>query len=143
MWYGLHINKEPTGSSVSYWYNESAHLNSAYRQLARHVVHTTGIQTHLSRNPKEGRECGKKIKLNLQPNCRVYQVPYSGSGRYAETFEGHVRRPEERQVLSKCSKARDELQYLMDVNQSISQVMAKTMQHVRFCLYFHSKHSTG
>ena len=40
---------------------------------------------------------------------------------------------------SEVSTATDELQYLMDLNYSICQAIAKTMEHLNDCVCFHGK----
>ena len=135
-WYGLFTDQKPgpaTRDSITAWSTDSSKLNSSYSRIAR----AAGIAatpppsrqiTHdnLRRWEKSAREastycnqaagfnrCLLKVQENMNSQLRAIRTDLSKG-----------------KCSSKVSTAVEELQYLTDFNSSISQAMAKTMEHL-------------
>ena len=135
-WYGLFNDQKPgpaTRYSVTCWSTDASKLNSSYSRIAR----AAGIAatpppsrqiTHdnLKRWEKSAHEactycnqaagfnrCLLKVQENMHSQLKAIRTDL-GKGKCS----------------SKVSMAVEELQYLTDFNSSISQAMAKTMEHL-------------
>ena len=53
-----------------------------------------------------------------------------GTGQHAVLTQSYQSRTDQREVLRKLTHAADELQFLMNFNSSITQSMAKTLEHL-------------
>ena len=131
-WYGLHPSTDKTADTVS-WENELVKLNSSYNRIARSSGLSTPApashplsQDTLKRWEKLAREssyicnraasfscCLSKVQTSMQAELRKIQ---------AERSEG--------KFSAKTGSAMDELQHLLNFNSSITQCMAKTMEHL-------------
>ena len=123
-WYGLHPNQNKPTGSISFWHCDNAKLNSTYSRIARSSGLTTPAPP--SRWEKSAREatymcnqaagfsrCLSKVQQDLSSQLKIIQAEYS-KGKSAD----------------KVGSAAEELQYLLHFNSSISQCMAKTMEHL-------------
>ena len=132
-WYGLHPSQDKPAGTVSFWHSESAKLNSTYSRVARSSGLTspapsssTISQDTLRRWEKSAREatyicnqaaglsrCVSKVQQSMASQLKILQSEHS-KGKSADKVGG----------------ATEELQYLMTFNSSITQYMAKTMEHL-------------
>ena len=132
-WYGLHPNQNKPTGSVSFWHCDTAKLNSTYSRIARSSGLTTPAppsgyisQDNLRKWEKSAREatymcnqaagfsrCLSKVQQGLSSQLKIIQAEHS-KGKSAD----------------KVGSATEELQYLLHFNSSISQCMAKTMEHL-------------
>ena len=136
-WYSLASNQEKpgqdTGKTVSAWSTDASKINSTYSRIAK----AAGIastppasrqisQDNLRRWEKSAREasticnqaaafnrCLYKVQDSMQSQLKVIKADFS-KGKSS----------------SKVSQAADELQFLMNFNSSITQSMAKTLEHL-------------
>ena len=132
-WYGLHPNQNKPTGSVSFWHCDTSKLNSMYSRIARSSGLTTPAppsryvsQDTLRKWEKSAREatymcnqaagfsrCLSKVQQDLYSQLKIIQAEHS-KGKSAD----------------KVGSATEELQYLLHFNSSISQCMAKTMEHL-------------
>ena len=132
-WYGLHPSQDKPAGSVSFWHSESAKLNSTYRRVAMSSGLTSPApvsrpisQDTLRKWEKSAREatyicnqaaglnrCLNKVQQGMTSQLKILQVEHS-KGKSADKVGG----------------ATEELQYLMTFGSSITQCMAKTMEHL-------------
>ena len=132
-WYGLHPNQNKPTGSVSFWHCDTAKLNSTYSRIARSSGLTTPAppsryisQDNLRKWEKSAREatymcnqaagfsrCLSKVQQDLSSQLKIIQAEHS-KGKSAD----------------KVGSATEELQHLLHFNSSISQCMAKTMEHL-------------
>ena len=130
-WYGLFSDHKADPSAVSTWYTDACKLSSSYR-ISRQTGLTSTHQTlrcisqeTLRRWEKSAREatiicnqaasvkrCLFKVQQNMQEQLQTVRSESKGKSS------------------SKVSTAMDELQYLMNFNPSISQAVAKTLEHL-------------
>ena len=136
-WYSFTPNQEKpgqdTGKTVSTWSTDASEINSTYSRIAK----AAGIastppasrqisQDNLRRWEKSAREasticnqaaafnrCLYKVQDSMQAQLKVIKTDFS-KGKSS----------------SKVSQAADELQFLMNFNSSITQSMAKTLEHL-------------
>ena len=136
-WYSFTPNQENVGKdpskTVSSWCTDSSKINSTYSRIAK----AAGIastppasrqisQDNLRRWEKSAREasiicnqaagfnrCLYKVQDSMQSQLKVVKADFS-KGKSS----------------SKVSQAVDELQFLMEFNSSITQSMAKTLEHL-------------
>ena len=131
--YGLHPSQARPAGSVSFWHCDSAKLNSAYTQIARLSGFTTPAPTSrllsqdtLSQWEKAVREstyicnqvaglsgCLSKVQQGMQSQLKLLQ---------SEQTKGYS--------AGEVRAITQELQYLMNINASITQCMAKVMEHL-------------
>ena len=132
-WYGLHPSQDKPAGTVSFWHSEAAKLNSTYSRVARPGGLTSPApssrsisQDTLRRWEKSAWEatyicnqaaglscCLSKVQQNMTSQLKILQAEHS-KGKSADKVGG----------------ATEELQYLMTFNSSITQCMAKTMEHL-------------
>ena len=132
-WYGLHPSQDKPAGSVAFWHCDVAKLNSSYSRIARSSRLTspapasrTISQDTLRRWEKSAREatyvcnqaaglsrCINKVQQGMTAQLKIIQ---------SEQSKG--------KMVSKVGTATEKLQYLMNFNSSISQFMAKTMEHL-------------
>ena len=132
-WYGLHPIQDKPAGTVSFWHSEAAELNSTYSRVARPGGLTSPApssrsisQDTLRRWEKSAREatyicnqaaglsrCLSKVQQSITSQLKILQVEHSNS-KSADNVGG----------------ATEELQYLLTFNSSITQCMAKTMEHL-------------
>ena len=132
-WYGVHPNHDRPACYVSFWHCDSAKLNTAYSRIARSsrlassapTSHTLSQDT-LRRWEKAAREftyvcnqaaglsrCLSKVQEGMQTQLRVLQ---------SEQAKG--------KLAGKVGAATEELQYLMNFSNCITQCVAKAMGHL-------------
>ena len=132
-WYGLHPSQDKPAGSVSFWHSESAKLNSTYSRVATSSGLTSPApvsrpisQDTLMKWEKSAREatyicnqaaglnrCLNKVQQGMTSQLKILQAEHS-KGKSADKVGG----------------ATEELQYLMTFGSSITQCMAKTMEHL-------------
>ena len=132
-WYGLHPGQDKPAESVSFWHSESAKLNSMYSRVAKSSGLTSPApfsrpisQDMLRKWEKSAREatyvgnqaaglnrCLNKVQQNMTSQLKILQTEQS-KGKSADRVGG----------------ATAELQYLMTFGSSITQCLAKTMEHL-------------
>ena len=136
-WYSFTPNQEKAGKdpskTVSSWCTDSSKINSTYSRIAKaDAIASTPpasrqiSQDNLRRWEKSAREasiicnqatgfnrCLYKVQDSMQSQLKVMKAEFS-KGKSS----------------SKVSQAVDELQVLMDFNSSITQSMAKTLEHL-------------
>ena len=132
-WYSLHPYQNKPACSVLSWHSDTARVNSTYSRIARSSGLTTPAppshyisQDTLRKWEKSAREatymcnqaaglsrCLCKVQQDLFSQLKIIQTEHS-KGTSAD----------------KVGNATDELQYLLHFNSSISQCMAKTMEHL-------------
>ena len=129
-WYGLFSDHKGDSTAVSTWNTDASRLNSSYsrrwaglsptRPTSRYIA-----QENLRKWEKSAREatvvcnqaasfnrCLFKVQQDMQSQLKTLRSESKGKGS------------------SKVSAATSELQYLMDFNSSITQAVAKTMEHL-------------
>ena len=114
-WYvRLHPNQDRPASSVSFWHSDSAKLNSAYSHTARSVGLTSPSPSSstLSQDTQTLGE-GCKVQQGMQMQLRNLQ---------SEKAKG--------KSDGKVGAATEELHYLMNFSTSITQCVAKAMEHL-------------
>ena len=131
-WYGLFSDQKSSATSrdsVTSWSTDASKLNSSYSRIAR----AAGIAatpppsrqiTHdnLRRWEKSAREASTYCNQAAGFNRCLLKVQENMKSIRAELNKG--------KCSSRVSNAVEELQYLTDFNSSISQAMAKTMEHL-------------
>ena len=129
-WYDMHVDKKNCDrSTVCSWFPEPAKLNSAFSTVARRNLPTAPPSRALSqdilrRSERAAREqlfmcsqaagrsrCLTRVQDSISTQLRSLHAD-KGKGKSSERMQQAV----------------DELEYLVTVNQSISQTMARTMQ---------------
>ena len=132
-WYGFHANpKKDSDQSVSSWHTRLSKLNSTYLRIARQAGIATSppisrpiSQENLRKWERYAREstvicnhaagfnrCLLKIQENMNNQLKTVKVESKGK------------------AAAKVSSAVDELQFLLDFNSSVCQVMAKSMEYL-------------
>ena len=132
-WYGLHPNQNKPSGSVCFWHCDSAILNSVYSRRARSsrltspapTSHTLSQDT-LRRWEKAAREstyictqaaglsrCLNSVQQDMQTQIKVLQSEQT-----------------KRKSAGRVGAATEELQYLMNFSTSITQCVAKAMEHL-------------
>ena len=126
-WYRLYSDHKVDSTAVSSWNTDTSHLNSSYSRIARQArsASTPPMSRHISQENLQKWEatvisnqaasfnrCVFKVQQDMQAQLKTIRTESKGKGS------------------SKVSAATDELQYLMDFNSSITQAVAKTMEHL-------------
>ena len=131
-WYRLFFYHKVDPSAVSSWSTDASKLNSSYSRIARHsgLSSTPPASRRISQETmrrweRSAREasvicnqtasfngCLFKVQQNMQEQLKVLRAESKGKGS------------------NKASSAADELQYLVNFNSSITQVAAKSMEHL-------------
>ena len=130
-WYGFHPSQDRPAGSVS-WHSVTARLNSTYSRIARSSGLTSPApvsrpisQDALRRWEKSAREatytCNQADGLN-----RCLLKVLQGMSSQLKVIQGEH---SNEKSADKVGGATEELQYLMHFNSSMSQCMAKTMEH--------------
>ena len=132
-WYGLHPSQDKPAGTVSFWHSEAAKRNSTYSRVARPGGLTSPAPSSLSisqdtlrRWEKSAREATYICNQAAGLSCCLSKVQQSMTSQLkilqAENSKG--------KSADKVGGATEELQYLMTFNSSITQCMAKTMEHL-------------
>ena len=135
-WYGFVSDQQKieagTGKFVSSWSTDASKVNSTYSPIARAAgIASTPpasrqISDNLRRWEKSAREASTICKQAARFNRFLYKVQ--------ENMQSQLRviRTElsKGKSSAKVSTAADKLQFLMDFSSSITQAMAKTLEHL-------------
>ena len=131
-WYGLFSDHKVDPSAVSSWCTDAAKLNSTYSRIAKH--------SGLSSTPPASRRISQETLRRWERSAREATVICNQAASFNRClFKVQQNMQDQLKTLRsegkgktshKSSSAADELQYLMDFNASITQVAAKTMEHL-------------
>ena len=131
-WYRLYSNHKDDSTAKSTWNTDASHLNSSYGKIARQArlssIQPTShhiSQENLHKWEKSAREatvgcnqaasynrCVFKVQQDMQSQLKTLRSTSKGKGS------------------SKVTTATNKLHYLVDFNASITQAVAKTMEHL-------------
>ena len=132
-WYSLHSDKDQSSSAFSFWYNVSAKLNSCYSQIAVQACHP--LHWHQGPSLKRlyesgGRRLKNPVSSLIKPRVSTNSL---STGEQADPTEDHPGQQASKGKSSARSQtATDELQYLMNFNQSTS---VATFAELCFCAH--------
>ena len=123
---------------VSYWYNETARLNCSYSLIARSSSLLPTEPASRTISPETLRKWKKASKEFTYICSQAAECNRCLTG-VQNTMQKKVKviqsDQKKEKSSSKCQTATEELQYLMDFNESISLAMAKTMQQLSHFLF--------
>ena len=130
-WYGLYSDQKADSTVVSSWSTNVSCLNSSYSRIARQAGLASTPPHHTSRHifqetlrkwERSAREATVICNQAASFNRCLFKVQQGMQNQLKVESKG--------KSASKVAKATDELQYLMDFNASITQAVAKTMEHL-------------
>ena len=131
-WYGLHTDPKTDPSKVSTWCMDASKLHSSYSRIARY--------TGLSSTPPASRRISQETLRRWERSAREASVICNQAASFNRClFRVQQNMKDQLKTLraeskgkgsAKGSPAADELHYLLDFNSSITQVAAKSMEHL-------------
>ena len=131
-WYGLYPGQEKDTSSVTSWHTGSTKLNGSFGRISRKAGMTSTppasrriSQDTLRKWEKSAREASVICNQSASFNRCLFKVQQEMQAQL-KTIRGEVKG----KASKKVSEASDELQFLMNFNNSITQAAAKAMEHL-------------
>ena len=131
-WYGLYPGQETDTASVTSWHTGSIKLNSSFGRISRKAGMTSTppasrciSQDALHKWEKTAREASVICNQSASFNRCLLKVQQEMQSQL-KTIRGEAKG----KASKKVSKASDELQFLMNFNNSITQAAAKAMEHL-------------
>ena len=131
-WYGLYPGQEKDTSSVTSWHSGSTKLNGSFGRISRKVGMTSTppasrriSQDTLRKWEKSAREASVICNQSASFNRCLFKVQQEMQAQL-KTIRGEAKG----KASKKVSEASDELQFLMNFNNSITQAAAKAMEHL-------------
>ena len=131
-WYGLYPGQEKDSSSVTSWHTGSTKLNSSFGRISRKAGMTSTppasrriSQDTLRKWEKSSREASVICNQSASFNRCLFKVQQEMQAQL-KTIRGEAKGKASKKVL----EASDELQFLMNFNNSITQAAAKAMEHL-------------
>ena len=131
-WYGLYPGQDKDASSVTSWHTGSTKLNSSFGRISRKADMTSTppasrriSQDTLRKWEKSSREASVICNQSASFNRCLFKVQQE-----MQTQLKIIRSESKGKTSKKVSEASDELQFLMNFNNSITQAAAKAMEHL-------------
>ena len=131
-WYGLYPGQDKDSSSVTSWHTGSTKLNSSFGRISRKAGMTSTppasrriSQDTLRKWEKSSREASVICNQSASFNRCLFKVQQE-----MQTQLKIIRSESKGKTSKKVSEASDELQFLMNFNNSITQAAAKAMEHL-------------
>ena len=132
-WYRLHASTDKTADTVSFWGNKSVEVNSSYSR----IEHSSGLSTPAPASCPLSQDTLKRWEKSARKSSYICNQA-AGFSRWLSkvqtSMQAQLRKiPAEQskgKSSEKTSSAIGEFQYLLNFNSSITQWMAKTMEHL-------------
>ena len=131
-WYGLYSDQKGDAKAMSSWSSDASRLNTTYLRIA--------IHTDIASNPPQSHPISQESLRKLEKSAREASVICNQAAGFngclfkmqqgMQTQLKAIQTEGKGKSASKVATATDELQCLMDFIASISQAMAKTMEHL-------------
>ena len=131
-WYGLYSNQKADSTAVSPWNIEASIQKSTYLRIAK--------QASITSNPPQSRLISQESLRKWEKSAREASVICNQAAGFnqclfkvqqnMQTLLKAIRTESKDKSASKVATTTDKLPCLMDFNASISQAMAKTIEHL-------------
>ena len=137
-WYGLYPGQEKDTSSVTSWHTGSTKLNGSFGRISMKAGMTSTppasrriSQDTLRKWEKSAREASVICNQSASFNRCLFKVQQEMEAQL-KTIRGEAKG----KASKKVSEVSDELQFLMNFNNGITQAAAKAMEHLTDFVFF-------